>query len=93
MPAAPRSDEKKVLSDYDSDFLKSSGVESRGLNLENWMEWRDDEIRELRGSVANWINQAKAEHARGDRWKIIAFAGWAFAAILFFAPLVERWTR
>ncbi len=77
----------------DQRFLKAVHIRPDDPAKENWMEWRGDEIRELRDSVANWINQAKSEHVRGERWKLIAFAGWAFAAILFFAPLVERWTR
>ncbi len=77
----------------DQRFLKAAHIRPDDPIKENWMEWRDQEVVELRGAVANWINRARDENARGNRWQLIAFGGWMLAAILFCIPLVERWMK
>jgi len=77
----------------DQKFLKSSGIRPDDPKADNWMEWRADEVTQLRLSVAKWINQAASLDALAKRWRVVAVLGWLFAGMLFVAPLIERWTR
>jgi hypothetical protein len=76
----------------DEKFLKEAGVTPCEIPV-NWMEWRGAEIEQLRASIANWIGQAREEAERADRWKLVAFAGWALAVMLAAIPLIERLGR
>jgi hypothetical protein len=53
----------------DQRFLKAAHIRPDDPIKENWMEWRTNEVTELRMSVANWINQAAESDARGKRWR------------------------
>ena len=77
----------------DQQFLKSANIRPDDPVIENWMEWRTDEVTALRMSVATWINHTAEAEARGNRWRAIAVLAILFAAMLFFAPIIERWTR
>jgi len=74
----------------DQQFLKAAHIRPDDPRKENWMEWRTTEIVELRLAIANWIGLARDEAKRGDMWKMIAWAGWLFALMLFLIPLIER---
>ena len=77
----------------DQQFLKAAHIRPDDPVKQNWMEWRATEIVELRMAVANWIIQAQEENAYGKRWRAVAILGWLFAAMLFMAPIIERWTK
>ncbi len=77
----------------DQQFLKDAHIRPDDPKAENWMEWRTDEVRELRMSVANWINEAREQHQRANNWRAFGVLGWLFAGMLFMIPVIERWTK
>lgn len=77
----------------DQRFLKAAHIRPDDPVTENWMEWRTNEVRELRLAVANWINEAAEIDALATRWRAVAVFGWLVAAMLFMIPVIERWTK
>lgn len=73
----------------DEKFLKAARIEPCKIDARTWMTWRDEEVDTLRMAVANWINQAREECRRADRWKLIAFAGWAVALMFFYLAVTK----
>lgn len=74
----------------DQKFLKEARIAPYETKGGTWMEWREEEVADLRAGLARWINQAREEFNRAERWKLIAFAGWTLALILMGIPVIER---
>ncbi len=74
----------------DHRFLKDAHIEPCEIAEPRWMTWRAEEIEDLRAVTARQGELISEQGRDLSRWKLIAIAGWMFAAMLFSIPIIER---
>ena len=74
----------------DDRFLKAAHIVPEEIQTENWMDWREEDIRAKDALIIEQGRCIFAQQREIKRWKFIAFTLGAFAAMLFIQPIIQR---
>ena len=77
------------MKSYDEKLMKGMRIAPCDIPLTHPTQQLDvdgmlTDISALRQSVTNWINRARDEHYRGDKWMTFALCGWLIVFLFVF---------